>query len=125
MKSIIEYVNEDNKEQQIDESFAGFAIIATEISLLVFAIGLFVKSFKDIAKGENGMLEVAKNLLDDMKLNKICKKLAKDEEVKAFINSKENVKKDAFTELIRKKLPEKDADYLMQITQQQVAELVK
>lgn len=124
MKTIEDIIKEE-QEQQIDESFAGFAIIATEIALLMFAIGVFAKSFKDIAKGENGMLDVAKKLLEDMKINKICKKLAKDEEVRAFISSKENVKKDAFTELIKSKLPEKDADYLMQITQQQVAELVK
>ena len=124
MKTIEDIIKEE-QEQQIDESFAGFAIIATEIALLMFAIGVFAKSFKEIAKGENGMLDVAKKLLDDMKINKICKKLAKDEEVRAFISSKENVKKDAFTELIKSKLPEKDAEYLMQITQQQVAELVK
>ena len=124
MKTIEDIIKEE-QEQQIDESFAGFAIIAAEISLLVFAIGVFAKSFKEIAKGENGMLDVAKKHLEDVKINKICKKLAKDEEVRAFISSKENVKKDAFTELIKSKLPEKDADYLMQITQQQVAELVK
>lgn len=122
MKSIIEYVNED---QQIDESFLEFATVATEIALLSWAIGIFVKSFKEIAQGENGIIDVAKELLKDAKLNKLCKKLAKDDEVKAFISSKDNVKKDAFSNLVRSKLPEKDADYFMQITREKVAEFVK
>ena len=125
MKSITEYVNEDEQMTQIDESFGGFALIATEIALLSWAVGVFIKSFKDLAEGENGIIEVVKELLKDVKLTKLCKKLAKDDEVKAFISSKENVKKDAFTELIKSKLSEKDADYFMQITQDKVAEFVK
>lgn len=125
MKSIIEYVNEDNQEQQIDESFAGFAVVATEIALLVFVIGLFAKSFKEIVKGENGILDVANKLLTDVKLNKICKKLAKDPEIQSFISSKDNVKKDAFTELVKSKLSEKDAQYLMDITKSKLEEYIK
>lgn len=123
MKSILEYVNED--EQQIDESFGGFALIATEIALLSWAVGVFIKSFKDLAGGEGGIIDIVKELLKDNKIERLCKKLAKDDDVKAFLASKENVKKDAFTELIKTKLPEKDANYLLELTQDKVASFAK
>lgn len=123
MKSILEYVNED--EQQIDESFGGFALIATEIALLSWAVGVFIKSFKDLTGGEGGIIDIVKELLKDNKIERLCKKLAKDDDVKAFLASKENVKKDAFTELIKTKLPEKDANYLLELTQDKVASFAK
>lgn len=124
MKSIIEYVNED-KEQQIDEAFDGFSLFAGQMTFLILTIGLFVKSFKDILEGENGIIEVANVLIKDAKVNRICKKLSKDPDVQQFISKKENVKKDTFSELIKSKLPEKDSQYLIDITKSKLEEYMK
>ena len=124
MKSIIEYVNE-SEEQQIDESLNVFAHYAVELGMCVAMIGLFVKSIKDIANGENDMFEIAKALYNDNKINRICKKLAKDEEIKTILAGKENMKKDAFEEAVKSKLSEKDAQYLMNITRDKVQEYIK
>lgn len=125
MKSIIEYVNETKNDENINESFGGFAIVATEIALLSWAVGMFIKSVKELAEGENGIIEIVRELIKDAKINKLCKKLAKDDEVKEFLSSKDNVRKDAFMELVKSKLSEKDAAYFIQITKDKVEEFVK
>lgn len=124
MKSIDEIIQE-NQEQQIDESFAAVATIGTEIALLSGAIAVFVKSFKELTEGENGMLEIAKQLRTDAKVNRICKKLAKDEEIQKILLSKENLKKDAFENAVRAKLSEKDAQYFFDITRENVEKHIK
>ena len=125
MKLIIEYVNETKNDENINESFGGFAIVATEIALLSWAVGMFIKSVKELAEGENGIIEIVRELIKDAKINKLCKKLAKDDEVKEFLSSKDNVRKDAFMVLVKSKLSEKDAAYFIQITKDKVEEFVK
>ena len=124
MKTITELINE-NQEEHIDESFAAVATIGAEIALLGGAVAMFVKSFKELAEGENGMLEIVKNLKKDAKVNKICKKLAKDEEIQKILLGKENMKKDAFETAVRAKLSEKDAQYFFDITRDNVEQYIK
>ena len=123
MKSIDEIIQENN-EEQIDESLNTFLHYTIEIGMLIAMIGLFVKSIKDIKDGENGMIEVAKALFADVKVNKICKKLAKDEEIQKILSGKENMKKDAFEEAVKAKLSEKDAKYFLDITREKVQEYI-
>lgn len=126
MKSISELINENNiEEQQIDESFEAALYIGAEIAILSATVALFVKSFKDIVKGENGILDVIGKLRADNRLMKLCKKLAKDDDVREFLASKDNVKKNAWQELITSKLSEKEATQFMDITRDMVAEYVK
>lgn len=126
MKSISELINENNiEEQQIDESFEAALYIGAEIAILSATVALFVKSFKDIVKGENGILDVIGKLRTDNRLMKLCKKLAKDNDVREFLASKDNVKKNAWQELITSKLSEKEATQFMDITRDMVAEYVK
>lgn len=124
MKTIEELIKE-NQEEQIDEGLADVLRIGTEIALLSGVIALFVKSVKDIAQGENGMLEIISTLKKDAKVNKICKKLAKDEEIQKILMGKENLKKDAFEEAVKSKLSEKDAKYFLDITKEKVQEYIK
>lgn len=126
MKSISEIINENNiEEQQIDESFGAALYIGFEIAILSATVALFVKSFKDIVKGENGILDVIGKLRTNNQLMKLCKKLAKDDDVREFLTSKDNVKKNAWQELITSKLSEKEANQFMDITREMVAEYVK
>lgn len=126
MKSISELINENNvKDQQIDESFQSALWIAVEISILSATVALFVKSFKDIANGENGMLDVIGKLRANSRLMRICKKLAKDNDVREFLTSKENVKKTAWEELVNSKLTEKEANEFIGITREMVEGYVK
>lgn len=126
MKSISEIINENNiEEQQIDESFGAALYIGFEIAILSATVALFVKSFKDIVKGENGILDVIGKLRTNNQLMKLCKKLAKDDDVREFLTSKDNVKKNAWQELIASKLSEKEATQFMDITRDMVAEYVK
>lgn len=126
MKSISEIINENNiEEQQIDESFGAALYIGFEIAILSATVALFVKSFKDIVKGENGILDVIGKLRANNQLMKLCKKLAKDDDVREFLTSKDNVKKNAWQELIASKLSEKEATQFMDITRDMVAEYVK
>lgn len=125
MKTIEDYILEESQEEQVDESLNVFAHYAIELGMCVAMIGLFVKSVKDIAQGENGMIEVAKALYSDVKVNKLCKKLAKDEEIKTILAGKENMKKDAFETAVKSKLSEKDAQYFMDITRDKVQEYIK
>ena len=126
MKSISEIINENNiEEQQIDESFGAALYIGVEIALLSATVALFVKSFKDIVKGENGILDVIGKLRENNQIMKLCKKLAKDDDVRKFLASKDNVKKNAWQELITSKLSEKEATQFMDITREMVAEYVK
>lgn len=125
MKTIEEIININESEEQVNESFAEIARIGIEIALLSGAIALFVKSFKDIANGENGMSEIIKKMREDAKLNKICKKLAKDDEIKSILTSKENLKKDTFENAVKSKLSEKEAQYFFDITKEKVSEYIK
>ena len=65
------------------------------------------------------------NLKKDMKVNKICKKLAKDEEIQKILLGKENLKKDAFETAVRSKLSEKEAQYFFDITRDNVEQYIK
>lgn len=124
MKSIDEIIQE-NQEEQIDESLNSFLHYTVEIGMLVAMIGLFVKSIKDIKNGESDIFEIAKMLYNDAKVNKICRKLAKDDDIKAILTGKENMKKDAFEEAVKSKLSEKDAKYFLDITREKVQEYIK
>lgn len=126
MKSISELINENKiEEQQIDESFQSAMIIGVEIAVLSATIALFVKSFKEIINGENGVLDVIGKLRANNKLMKLCKKLSKDTEIREFLAANDNVKKTAWQELVASKLSEKEAAEFMNITKGMVAEYVK
>ncbi len=121
MKSINEIINE-NKEEQINEAFDGFSVFACQMTFLILTNGLFVKSFKEVLNGENGIIEVANILLKDTKVNRICKKLAKDPEIRKILSGTENIKKDAFETAVKSKLAEKEYQYLYDITREKVQE---
>ena len=50
MKNLTELVNENNNEV-IEESFQSVLYIGAEIAILTATLGMFIKSFKEIAKG--------------------------------------------------------------------------
>jgi hypothetical protein len=117
-------INESN-EDQVNESFLEFARVGIELTLLASIIALYAKSLKDIVNGENGMIEIANKLREDVKISRICKKLAKDEEIKKFLSSKDNVKKADWEQLVASKLNEKESQYLLAMTKEEVEGYVK
>lgn len=124
MKSINDLINE-NKEEQIDEGLAEFARIGIEIALLGGVVAMFAKSFKNIAEGENGFIEVIKTLRQDAKVSKICRKLAKDNDVVELAMNGKNVKADEWRNLISSKLNDKESQYLFSVTQERVEDCIK
>lgn len=124
MKKLTELVNE-NKEEIIEEAAQPIAVIGIELALLATTIGVFAKSFKDIVNGENGILEVINKLKENAKINKICKKLAKDKEVRDFLATDEKSQKTDWQTLISSKLNKKEATDFLDITREMVGEYIK
>lgn len=129
MRTIEDFVKEteihESNEDQINENFLEFARVGIELTLLASIIALYAKSLKNIVNGENGMIEIANKLREDVKISRICKKLAKDEEIKKFLSSKENVKKTDWEQLVASKLNEKESQYLLAMTKEEVEGYVK
>lgn len=129
MRTIEDCVKEieihESNEDQINENFLEFARVGIELTLLASIIALYAKSLKNIVNGENGMIEIANKLREDVKISRICKKLAKDEEIKKFLSSKENVKKTDWEQLVASKLNEKESQYLLAMTKEEVEGYVK
>lgn len=124
MKNLTELVNE-NKEEIIEEAGQSIAVIGIELALLATTIGVFVKSFKDIANGENGIIEIINKLKENVRINKICKKLSKDKEVRDFLATDDKNKKDEWENIIKSKLNKKEANDLLNITKEMVGEYIK
>lgn len=125
MKSIEDYIVNENNNEQVNEGLAEFARVGIEIALLGGVIAMFAKSFKNIAEGENGFIEVIKTLRQDAKVSKICRKLAKDNDVVELAMNGKNVKADEWRNLISSKLNDKESEYLFSVTQDRVEEYIK
>ena len=119
MKSINEYINENNQIEQIDEGTIDPSMGALIVGQFMLVSTLVIGLIKNIGQSDgDSCIEEIKYWWNNKKANKIIKRLAKDEEIKQFLSDYKNNK--GWRDLLRKKLSDKELEYLTSITKSKV-----
>lgn len=113
MKTLKEKVN----ESIVNESFVD-ALIITQCILGYILVGLFDEAFgRGYMLNPGEMIEDIKLWAADVKVSKIAKRLANDEEVQSFLMNKN---KSGWKKILLKKLSKDEVKYISQLTKLKV-----
>lgn len=118
MKTLTDIINE-NDYDQIDEGTIDPSMGALIVGQFMLVSTLVIGLIKNIGQSDgNSCIEEIKYWWNNKKANKIIKRLAKDEEIKQFLSDYKNNK--GWRDLLRKKLSDKELEYLTSITKSKV-----
>ena len=118
MKTLTDIINE-NDYDQIDEGTIDPSMGALIVGQFMLVSTLVMGLIKNIGQSDgNSCIEEIKYWWNNKKANKIIKRLAKDEEIKQFLSDYKNNK--GWRDLLRKKLSDKELEYLTSITKSKV-----
>jgi hypothetical protein len=118
MKTLTDIINE-NDYDQIDEGTIDPSMGALIVGQFMLVSTLVMGLIKNIGQNDgNSCIEEIKYWWNNKKANKIIKRLAKDEEIKQFLSDYKNNK--GWRDLLRKKLSDKELEYLTSITKSKV-----
>ena len=118
MKTLTDIINE-NDYDQIDEGTIDPSMGALIVGQFMLVSTLIIGLIKNIGQNDgNSCIEEIKYWWNNKKANKIIKRLAKDEEIKQFLSDYKNNK--GWRDLLRKKLSDKELEYLTSITKSKV-----